>query len=78
MLITSENYYEEETKLFEENHVPIEFRARLSSMAYERGHSAGYDEVYGLLAELVCDLKKPIEEYKKRIKIEAVMQYIKI
>ena len=47
--------------------VPEEFRAVLSGMAYEQGHSAGEAEVLGILRGLVADLLPAIKEFEKRI-----------
>lgn len=48
---------------------PQEFRATLSYMAYERGHSAGEDEVELVLEGLIADLSPAIREYTKRMKL---------
>jgi hypothetical protein len=50
--------------------VPKEFRSQLSYMAYERGHSAGEDEVILHLGSLIDDLEEPIREFEKRIRQE--------
>lgn len=52
--------------------VPVEFRAALSYMAYERGHSAGDAEITIVLADLVDGLKKPIKEFENRIEREVI------
>lgn len=48
--------------------IPPEFRSVLSYMAYQRGHSAGEEEVNLILRELISDLKPAIEAFEKRIK----------
>lgn len=50
--------------------IPKEFHKTLSYMAYEKGHSCGYDEVRMILIGLVADLKKPITAFEERIKDE--------
>jgi hypothetical protein len=50
--------------------VPIEFRSKLSYMAYEDGHSAGMEEVIGILRGLVADLVEPIQQFEARIRAE--------
>jgi hypothetical protein len=50
--------------------VPKEFHSAFSQMAYERGHSSGYEEVIICLRELVGDLKEPIATFQKRIRSE--------
>jgi len=47
--------------------LPEEFRSRISYMAHERGHSAGYEECLIHVKEYVRDLKDPIEKFKNRI-----------
>lgn len=47
--------------------IPQEFREALSAMAWVRGHSAGYEEVIGILGGLVNDLKDPIHKFANRM-----------
>lgn len=49
---------------------PLELHSVLVSMAYERGHSAGYHEVLAHLQGYVNDLREPILKYGERIKKE--------
>ena len=68
MKLTEEQYEKlalERVELLEQ--VPVEFRSVLSSMAYDRGHSAGEDEVILILKDLVNELKPAIEQYTQRI-----------
>jgi len=65
---TQEQYAKEELELFEKYDIPIELRQPLSYMAYEQGHSAGYEEVISILNEIVYDIAKPIQNLIKRIK----------
>lgn len=51
--------------------VPIEFKSPLSQMAYERGHSAGENEVTGVLRGLVADLLPAITAFQERIELAA-------
>ena len=48
--------------------VPEEFRAKLSYMAYERGHSSGQEECYYILKALIADLFPAIKEFETRIR----------
>lgn len=48
--------------------VPEEFRSVLSFMAYQRGHSAGDDEVLGVLQGLINDLEPAINAYTERLR----------
>ena len=52
-------------------HLPPEFRATLCGMAWESGHSAGYEEVIGHLRELASELRRPIEQYAARLRQES-------
>ena len=47
--------------------IPEEFHSALSYMAYERGHSAGEEEIRNILMGLVEDLKPSFEKYEHRI-----------
>ena len=47
--------------------LPKEFHGAIGWQAWERGHSAGYEEVIGCLDEMVDALVKPIKEYTERI-----------
>jgi hypothetical protein len=47
--------------------LPEEFRSTLSSMAYDRGHSAGLEEVVSILDQLVYDLTPAIMAYTNRL-----------
>ena len=47
--------------------IPDEFKSALSYMAYERGHSAGYEEVIIHLQDLVSNLQEPIDEFRERL-----------
>ena len=42
------------------------FHSTLSYMAYEREHSAGYEEIIGCLMGLVDDLTKPLKLAKEK------------
>ncbi len=48
--------------------LPAEFHEFVSSQAYERGHSSGFDECLNIATDLVYDLEKAINAYNKRIK----------
>lgn len=48
--------------------LPPEFRGPLSYMAWERGHSAGQDEVDMIFRGLVTDLLPAIQAFEKHIK----------
>jgi hypothetical protein len=50
--------------------IPEEFRSTISYMAYESGHSAGYEEVINYLRGLVADLEGPIKQFEKNIRLD--------
>lgn len=52
--------------------LPVEFRSRVGYMAWERGHSSGYEEVINILSEMVYQLEDPIREFETRIEFEAI------
>jgi hypothetical protein len=66
--MTSEEFIIEQNNVLKE--IPKEFKDRLSYMAYERGHSAGYEEIISILKGLVNNLKQPIADFQKRISME--------
>lgn len=47
--------------------LPPEFAQFVRGNAYERGHSAGYEEVLGIAQSLASDLKPVIEQYRLSI-----------
>jgi hypothetical protein len=47
--------------------LPGPFRAYVGSEAYERGHSAGYEEVVGIAQAMADALKQPIADYRKQV-----------
>lgn len=63
--MTPEEFSEQQTKLLAQ--LPEEFRGVISSMAWDRGHSAGYEEVILYVQDYVDELKDPIEKFEKRI-----------
>ena len=51
--------------------VPIQFRSALSSMAYDRGHAWGEEEVVSTLESLIHDLLPAIESYKQALCLQS-------
>lgn len=47
--------------------IPEEFRTFVSAQAYDRGHSAGYEEVLGIAQGIVFELVPSISKYTKRL-----------
>ena len=52
--------------------LPEEFHSCLRMMAWERGHSSGYEEVLAILENLVSELEMPIIEFGNRVDREAI------
>lgn len=52
--------------------LPPEFRSVVSSMAYERGHSYGMEEVLLMVQDIVGDLLPAIQVYKKNITLDVI------
>ena len=50
-----------------EKQLPIEFCQYFSYMAYERGHSAGEEEVNGIFCGMVEEFIPVLKEYNKRV-----------
>jgi hypothetical protein len=63
--MTNEEFASTQTEILKD--IPEEFKSALSYMAYERGHSAGNEEIVNELRGLVSDLQQAIEDYTKRI-----------
>ena len=66
LVITPEDY-----RLYFEKQIPEEFRSVLSYYAYEKGHSAGEDEVFLILENLWNELKPCVKAFEERIRKEA-------
>lgn len=63
--MNSEEYNEELAEAIEE--LPEEFQSYVSHAAWERGHSAGYEEVVNIAREMASDLLPHLQRYQKRI-----------
>lgn len=63
--ITDEQYAAEQAKLLDG--IPQELHGPLCSYAYERGHSAGMEECINELNGLVEMIRKPLQQYTKRL-----------
>lgn len=61
----SSEYNAEMDKLLEE--IPEEFRGYVSSEAYDRGHSSGYEESLNIAQDITSTLKRCIDKYTKRL-----------
>jgi len=64
--MTDEEFQLKQAELLKE--LPEEFHSTLSYLAYERGHSAGHEEVINILTDLCFNLQKPIQAFGKRIR----------
>ena len=71
--MTSEQYNQQEAEILKP--LPPEFHAMLSYSAYERGHSAGYDECLLHLREMASALVEPVKQYENRLRREYAAQY---
>ena len=54
--------------------IPLEFRGAIAYLAWEQGHSYGYDEVLIHVHELADNLKEPIKKYRERIFLDSQPQ----
>ena len=66
--MTNEEFNTKENEIL--SRLPIELRATVSYMAYERGHAWGMVEVLGFVESLVDDLEPAINKLMDRIKNE--------
>jgi hypothetical protein len=67
--MTGEEFEKKQADLLQD--ISEEFRGAISYMAYEHGHSAGYEEVIILVQDLVSNFEEPIQKFEKRIKEES-------
>lgn len=72
--MTEEEYAKAQAFLLKD--IPEEFKGPLSSMAWEDGHYAGYEECLNILRGLVISLEEPIKKYGKRERKDAVDEFI--
>ena len=63
--MTNEEFTKKETELLTQ--LPVQFRSVLSSMAYERGHSGGMEEIISILSSLITDLLPTIILFEKDV-----------
>ena len=63
--MTHEEYSNKQTELLKD--IPVEFHNTLSYMAYENGHSNGYEECIIYLKEYISNLKDPIKQFQQRL-----------
>lgn len=64
--LTEEEYSKELSELLED--IPKEFHGFVGKESWDRGHSAGYEEVINIANELVYNLKPAIEAYAETLK----------
>jgi len=59
--MTPDEFAIEEAELL--STIPTELQGYFSSVAYDRGHSAGYEEVLCILAGMICDFRPYWDNY---------------
>jgi len=64
--MTDDDFNKAQNSLLSE--IPLEFRSVLGTMAWESGHSSGYEEVISCLKDLVSDFRPAIEAYGNNLK----------
>jgi hypothetical protein len=57
--------------------LPLEFRSYVSYAAWDRGHSAGYENVLGIAEGMAYDLQEPINNFRVRTIAEATACAVK-
>jgi hypothetical protein len=63
--MTSEEYRQELAEILEP--LPVEFHAFVGGEAWDRGHSAGYEEVINIARDMAFNLRPCVEQYTKRL-----------
>jgi len=71
--MSQEEFAKEQAELLQ--YIPEELKSTLSYMAYEEGHSAGHEEVIGILKSLVNSLKDPLKQLEARIRKEEIDKF---
>lgn len=74
--MTEQEFTQKQAELLKD--IPEELKGTLSYMAYERGHSAGYEEVICVLQGLVSDLHEPLQKLVERVSEEAREKAVKV
>ena len=68
--MTADEYYATQSEIFAANNTPHEFQGVMSSQAWDRGHSSGYEECINILRELAREFRQPILEFSARLRRE--------
>lgn len=63
--LTTDEFNDESNTILED--VPEEFHKALCKMAWDQGHSSGYESVLSYLDDLVSEMKDPIKQYTERL-----------
>jgi hypothetical protein len=63
--MTEAQFTERQAQLLKD--IPEDFHGALTHLAWEQGHSYGYEEVLGDLENLVTHLREPILRYGQRM-----------
>lgn len=63
--MTDEEYQLEWTELLKD--IPTEFHSFIKNDCWDRGHSAGYEEVINYAREMCYNIKEPIESFRRRL-----------
>jgi hypothetical protein len=65
--MTSEQFVVEQNKILEG--LPDEFQSFLRGQAWDRGHSAGFEEVISILKSLTADFREAFEKYRMNLSL---------
>jgi hypothetical protein len=63
--MTSEQFVAQQEEIL--TGLPAEFRTFLRSQAWDRGHSAGFEEVINILKSLTADFREAFEKYQMNL-----------
>ena len=63
--MTPDEFNEEKYKLLKD--IPKEFHVAFSSVAWDKGHSDGLEEVISILSDLISNFKQSIIDYENRL-----------
>ena len=66
--MTQEEYTNKRESILKD--IPNEFKFVISSIAWDMGHSSGYEETIGILENIVSNFERPIKDFEQRIRHE--------
>lgn len=70
--MTAQEFYPKQEEMLKD--IPKQFHGALAHLAWEQGHSSGFENVLCCLSDLIDDLKEPIKAYGDAVVAETTQQ----